>query len=75
MMDIVPGNLYRLRVDHRCYTPGAVAVESDRIAGGELVLVMGVSRLLQGVYILTVLWDSKIFRLWAVSEDIELAEA
>lgn len=72
MMDIVPGNLYRLLVDHWCYTLDFG--ESVTIAEGELVLVTEVSRPVQGDYILTILWDSKIFRFWTVGDELELVE-
>lgn len=74
-MDIVPGNLYRMRVARRSYPPkGGEAVV---LAKGELIFVTETPTLSRhgwGDYLVTVLRDSKILVFWADSKDIELVE-
>jgi len=69
-MEIVPGNLYRLRVGHWCYTLDFG--ETVTIAKGELVLVTEIYRWCAGDYVLTILWNSKISKFWTVGDDLEL---
>jgi len=75
-MDIVPGNICRMRVTRWSYPPeGGEAVV---IVRGELIFVTETPKLSphgHGDYLVKVLRDSKILVFWADSKDIELVEA
>ena len=75
-MEIVGGNLYRMRRGRWSYSPPAADFESVLLAEGELIFVTETPKLSpHGDYLVTALRDSKILTFWAGgSEDLELVE-